>query len=496
MKKYSLIPAMLLFSPLLFGQGLYNNGAKISIGSGVYANVSGTGGNFLNTTSGADGAVNLSGTLIVQGNLTNNVATSNFINTAITGSKVELRGSVLQTIGGSTEALFTFPDLMITNSSGGVVLAKEARVNGVFTMNSGLFSIGTNNLTLSATTTLSGTPSASSMVVASNTGQLRKEFSSAGSFTFPVGDNTGTPEYSPVTLNITAGAFGTGAYAGVNLVNAAYPDPSITGNYLNRYWNISQSGISGFTCNALFNYTLADVTGTENNIYSFLMNPAPITPYTATNVILHQLTASGLSSFGSYTGANGIKNLIMKMFTEGLYNGGGVMLKAQGIAGNQFAGTVADKITVELHDQANYLNVVATIPNVDLNTSGSATMPISLNYNGSYYLTVKHRNSIETVSATPIVFSGSSVSYDFSTSAAQAFGSNQKTIAGVNVVFGGDANGDGVVDALDLSQVENDANLFSGGYILTDLNGDGVVDALDLALAENNAINFVSTNHP
>jgi hypothetical protein len=226
------------------------------------------------------------------------------------------------------------------------------------------------------------------------------------------------------------------------------------------------------------------------------MNPAPITPYTATNVILHQLTASGLSSFGSYTGANGIKNLIMKMFTEGLYNGGGVMLKAQGIAGNQFAGTVADKITVELHDQANYLNVVATIPNVDLNTSGSATMPISLNYNGSYYLTVKHRNSIETVSATPIVFSGSSVSYDFSTSAAQAFGSNQKTIAGVNVVFGGDANGDGVVDALDLSQVENDANLFSGGYILTDLNGDGVVDALDLALAENNAINFVSTNHP
>jgi hypothetical protein len=496
MKKFLIYVFILVLCKDLYAQGLYNNGAKISIGSGVYTHVSGTGGNFLNTANGADGAVNLSGTLVVQGNLMNNVTLSNFINTATPGSKVELRGSTAQTIGGSSTAPFIFPDLTITNSGGGVALANAARVNGLLTLNSGLLSIGTNNLTLSSTTTLAGTPSASSMVVATGTGQLRKEYSTTGSFTFPVGDNTGTTEYSPVTLNITAGSFGVGAYAGVNLVNAAYPDPAITTNYLNRYWNITQSGISGFACNALFNYNLADVTGTENNIYSILVNPAPIIPYSATNVALHQLSANGLSSFGSYTGANGIKNLMMKMYTEGLYNGGGVMRQAQGNLGNQFAGTVADKITVELHDPANYLNVIASMPNVDLNTNGTATVPVSLNYSGSYYLTVKNRNAIETVSSAPIAFSGGSINYDFSLSATQAFGSNQKTMGIVNVVFGGDANGDGVVDALDLTLVENDANTFSGGYVLTDLNGDGVVDALDLALAENNALNFVSTNHP
>lgn len=496
MKKILIYLILVFFGNEMYSQGLYNNGAKISIASGIYANVNGTGGNFLNTTSGADGAVNLSGTLVVQGNLTNNVTLSNFINTASPGSKVEFRGTTAQTIGGTSTALFTFPDLVITNSSGGVILAKNARVNGALTLNSGLLSLGANNLTLSSTTTVSGTPSSNSMVVATGTGQLLKEYGTTGSFTFPVGDNTGTPEYSPVSLNFTAGTFGAGANAGVNLVNAAYPDPSITGNYLNRYWNVTQSGITGFSCDALFNYVTADVTGTENNIYTFRMAPAPITPYNATNVTLHQLSANGLSSFGSFTGANGIKNLIMKLYIEGLYNGAGAMRQAQGNLGNQYTGTVADKITVELHDPLNYLNIIATMPNVDLNTTGSATVPVSLNYSGSYYLTVKNRNSIETVSAAPIAFSSPSINYDFSTAATQAFGNNLKTIGGVNIVYGGDSNGDGVVDALDLAAVENDANLFAGGYVLTDLNGDGVVDALDLALAENNALNFVATSHP
>jgi hypothetical protein len=388
-----------------------------------------------------------------------------------------------------------FENLKFDNLAG-FGLSNDQQINGVMTLTSGLVNLGVNNLKLGASATVAGTPSASNMIVATGTGQVQKMFTATGSFTFPVGDNTGTAEYSPVTLNITAGTFGSGAYAGVNLVNSAYPDPSITGNYLNRYWNVTQSGITGFTCEALFNYVPADVTGTENSIYTFRMTPAPFTPFSATNLTLHQLSASGVTSFGSFTGANGIKNLVIKLYLEGLYNGAGTMRQAQGNLGNQFTGAVADKITVELHDPLNYLNIIATIPNVDLNTTGSATVPISLNYSGSYYLTVKNRNSIETVSAAPIAFSLPSINYDFSTAATQAFGSNQKTIGGVNVIYGGDANGDGVVDGLDLILVENDANQFSGGYLLTDLNGDGAVDGLDLILAENNANGFVTTVHP
>jgi hypothetical protein len=38
--------------------------------------------------------------------------------------------------------------------------------------------------------------------------------------------------------------------------------------------------------------------------------------------------------------------------------------------------------------------------------------------------------------------------------------------------------------------------MFSTGYVPNDLNGDGVVDALDLIMVENNALNFISVILP
>jgi hypothetical protein len=496
MKRQLITLVAMVLSSALFAQGVYNNGGKIVIDSGVYFSIAGTGGNLLNATNGTDGAISLNGNLNVEGNYTNNVAASDVITSAGPGSKVQFRGSTAQTIGGSTTALVSFPDLIVNNGSGGISLTRNARVNGNLTFTNGLLDIGSSNLTLSPTTTVSGTPSAVSMIVATGTGQLRKEFTTIGSFNFPVGDNTGIAEYSPVNINFTAGTFGAGAYAGVNLVNAAYPDPLISGNYLNRYWNLTQSGITGFNSNVSYGYTPADVTGNENSIYSVLINPAPMTAFSPTDATLHQLATNGLTSFGSYTGANGIRNINMNLFLEGLYNGAGTMRQAQGLLGNQFPGTVADKITIELHDPFNYLNVITSMPNIDLNTNGSASVPVPLTYSGSYYLTVKNRNAIETVSASPITLSTPTLNYNFSTGATQSFGSNVASVGGVNVIYGGDANGDGAVDALDMTLVENDSNMFTSGYVLTDLNGDGVVDALDLTLAENNAINFVSSIHP
>jgi hypothetical protein len=145
------------------------------------------------------------------------------------------------------------------------------------------------------------------MVVPTSTGELRKEYASAGSFTYPVGDATGTPEYSPVTLNYTAGTFASGNYAGVTLADAIYPNADSKPSYISRYWNISQSGITGASCNPAFTYVPADVVGTESDIYCFKVGADVNTwiAYNPTNTSTHQLTAAGLSTFGSFTGTTG-----------------------------------------------------------------------------------------------------------------------------------------------------------------------------------------------
>lgn len=61
--------------------------------------------------------------------------------------------------------------------------------------------------------------------------------------------------------------------------------------------------------------------------------------------------------------------------------------------------------------------------NVDLLTDGSISISLPSSYSGSYYLSIHHRNSIETASATAISFAGSTITYNFDLDT-KAFGSN------------------------------------------------------------------------
>ncbi|MBS1519094.1 MAG: hypothetical protein JSS91_13490 [Bacteroidetes bacterium] len=119
---------------------------------------------------------------------------------------------------------------------------------------------------------------------------------------------------------------------------------------------------------------------------------------------------------------------------------------------------------------------------------------------GSYYLAVYHRNSIWTWSSAPVNFvAGSSINYDFTTSAVKAYGGNQVQVDDFPVrfaMYSGDANQDGVIDLDDGSFIDNDAYNFETGYIPTDINGDGVVDLTDAVFADNNTFNFISIITP
>jgi hypothetical protein len=392
-----------------------------------------------------------------------------------------------------------FNNLMINKAmpSGGVNLNDNVTVNGNLTLTSGLLNLGSNNLLLGANTLIAGTPSDTNMVVATGSGELRKAFAAPGSFTFPVGDDIGTPEYSPVSLDFTTGTFGTDAYAAVRLVNA--PLNGTTTNYLNRYWNVAATGINSFTCNANFNYLAEDVTGNEAGLMCVQSLPPDLTVHGAANTILHQLTATGISSFGAFTGEGNSSNktvTLSSVFPEGLYDGGGVLRQAQNETGAQWPAGVADHITVELHDAADYATIVYSAPDVELTTSGSATLNVPATFSGSYYVTVKHRNSIQITSADPVTFTGNTIAKSYSTPA-DVFGGNLLQMSDLSyAIYAGDINQDGVVDGLDMIPLDNLSAAFGTGYLPEDLNGDGSIDALDMILLDNNSAAFISAILP
>lgn len=132
-----------------------------------------------------------------------------------------------------------------------------------------------------------------------------------------------------------------------------------------------------------------------------------------------------------------------------------------------------------------------------LDSLGKADFSYSAAANGiSYYIVVKHRNSIETWSSAGNSFVSNSMTYNFTTSAAQAFGSNLVLVGTKWTFFSGDANQDGTIDAGDIIDVYNDVTIGNSGYLPTDVNGDDFVDVSDLIIAYNNSVNVVSVITP
>ena len=154
--------------------------------------------------------------------------------------------------------------------------------------------------------------------------------------------------------------------------------------------------------------------------------------------------------------------------------------------------TICDSVRIELHNASSpYALVDNTIGTINTNGLGSFLFSAST-LGGSYYIVIKHRNALETWSAAPVTLT-SGGTYDFTTAANKAFGSNQILLsAGFYGLYSGDiSNGvtlgiqDGIIDI-------NDYNVLQGGlyptlttYNVRDLTGDLVVESSDFSLIEN-----------
>ncbi len=171
-----------------------------------------------------------------------------------------------------------------------------------------------------------------------------------------------------------------------------------------------------------------------------------------------------------------VKILYLTAFVEGFYNPSNNSM-------------YSDTVIVYLRNDSSPYFIIDSAKGV-LDNSGYGTFNFSNAVNGTnYYLELKHRNSISTWSASGVSFSNSLLNYDFSDLVSRAYGNNMKQIDSAPdkfAIFSGDADQDGLIDASDLSDADNDAVISLSGYVNTDVTGDDYVDAEDISIIENN----------
>jgi hypothetical protein len=381
-----------------------------------------------------------------------------------TGFKINLSASTL------------LNHLTINTGSVGVTLATNVKIKGTLTLTSGIVTSATATLlTLNATSSLSG-GNASSYVKGPLTWTVATTAQKV--LEFPIGKGTA---YRPLTLTVTQN-YDTSTTYTAEQFEAAPPALSLPGSLTGvssvRYFNINKSGTSVAKSTLKMSYStddgITDPTkcrvargGTTAWIDLGGQGTAPTTG---------TLTSTAdYTGFGNFVIGSG-STLYFTGMIEG-FNNGGVM--------------TPDTVTVELRSSGSPYALVESQKTL-LNSTGYSAIPYtSVLASTPYWIVVKHRNSVETWSAATNSFAAGSITYDFTSAQAQAYGSNMVLKDGEYCFYSGDANQDGIVDSGDLGTVDNDNANYISGYTVTDVNGDGIVDSGDLGIVDNNNSAYV-----
>jgi len=217
----------------------------------------------------------------------------------------------------------------------------------------------------------------------------------------------------------------------------------------------------------------------QSFVFNFNRQPTGLTFDPNNNIVLKQATTSLQSSSD--------KILTLNAYIQGFYN-------------DVSNSMIPDTMTVNIRNTSSPFQVIDSKKAV-LNSSGQGIFTFTNVFNDApYYIQLQHRNSIETWSSSPgQMFSGNSLTYNFSDVQSKAFGNNQILVDNSPsryAVYNGDVDQDGAVNLVDLVEINNDAGSFTSGYIPTDVNGDNLTELSDLIIAYNNAVSFVVVLSP
>jgi len=279
------------------------------------------------------------------------------------------------------------------NRTGGAVactMGSQLTVTSTMNLTAGIVDLNASTFTLNSGTTLTGA-SSSNYFIADDAfgGILRKGYTTTGNFTFPIGDKTGTMEYSPANFNLTAGTGMTASsYIGMSVNDSQHPNMTPASHYISRYWSVTRYGtINTPTYTFTGTYLPTDIVGTETSSLSQFWNGSA---WSAVGTILaaNTLTYGGCtylptSGANHHTGGRRDQEINIKQGATPIASGGSYSF------GNVAAGSSSSvTFTIENLGNANlllYSNTAVLAPfslttplayTVTISSMGTATFTI------------------------------------------------------------------------------------------------------------------------
>jgi hypothetical protein len=359
----------------------------------------------------------------------------------------------------------------------------------------GCDSVASLNLTINNSTTSTTTQTACNSFTWNGTA-----YTASGTYTW-IGTNAAGCD-STATLNLTINSSSSASVSETACNSYVFNGTTYTvgGEYI---W----TGTNAAGCDSVVTLTLtinspSSSSDTVSACTSYTWNGTTYT--TSGNYTFNTTNANGCDSVANLALTINTCNTTLNLnaFIEGFYSGSSTMVSSLYDQGISTDATATDTITVNLHASSPTVSATPSYSvKVILHNNGTATAIFpGATLGNSYYIALKHRNHMETWSASPVTFSATN-SYDFTSSLSSAYddGVNapMKSVSGGKyALYAGDVNQDGTIDLFDLLDTENDASNFTSGYNASDVNGDATSDLFDLILIENNSTLFIFVANP
>ncbi|MEP7164576.1 MAG: hypothetical protein ABI741_07775 [Ferruginibacter sp.] len=453
--------------------------------------------------NGAQFFIESGATVTVQGDLTSN--------TDILGTgKILLKGAANQNINMNNT---TIPNLEMDNVSN-VTLTGSAKIGTNLLFTNGRIILGSNDLTMSPTATIT-TPGSSKFIVTNSTGKLIKASLAGTAFTYPVGNTTLT--YNPVILSNTGTTDDIAVRCLANAYSTGLTGSSFTKEVVDASWDISEAlaGGSNLSLTASWDGTdeLPGFNRNKAGISYYITAPAASVGWDllntqtsiATGANPYSYVRNGITTLGAFAiGTRPVLSPLLvspKIFLQadyvgGLMNdnlrtldkippaepytaitnftqsgsGGGETSTTAIVGSTAPAGNnaITDWVFVQLHDGTSgaVVSTRSALLQRDgdvVETDGVSPVNMAGNIGGNYYISIRHRNHLGVRSLNNMLLAKTTATpYNFTTAQTQAFpgvvsNNPMATLAaGVFGLWAGNANDDVVVKMTGLTANNND----------------------------------------
>lgn len=398
----------------------------------------------------------------------NPITQNGIFNTA--NSEIEYNGTAQQSV---SSVNISYNGLNINNPVG-AFLSGDITIPDTLKIFSGDLTLNGKIITLTSTGYMTETPG---NVVSGSGGYITTTRNVGAPSSLNVG-GMGAVLTSAVNLGITEVRRGHTVQTGLN-----------GGTSIKRYYDITPANNTGLNATLVFKYDDSELNLKPEPSLKLFKSTNSGTSWQymggVVNIAANEIRIQNLTSFSRWSADTSGVSAAITMLMQGFYDPAINALK------------MSDTARAYLRNaSAPYAVVDSSIGYLDSLTFRSSFQFVNA-AGGSYYIVMKHRNSVETWSKNPVTYvPGITLNYNFTTNVTQAFGNNMVIVNTKSCFFSGDVNQDGSVTLTDVVTASNDAAAFKTGYVNSDVNGDKVVNLEDILIVFNNSSAFVSVKRP